>query len=112
MATFLEILPPLNGSIYFIRVIDLNDYFANPLLPIAGHMVYGCPLSHHCMAHRLEIAFGHSMKKFPVFRDLEDDQNKLYGFFHNSDKRYALFHEYLKNNKKRIFRFRKIFKVR
>ena len=69
-------------------------------------------ISHHCMAHRLEIAFGHSMKKFPVFVKLEEDMNKLYGYFHHSDKRYAILDKFLTDKGKKTFRFQKVFKVR
>ena len=35
---------PLIGHFYYIRFIDKNDYLANRLPPMAGHVVYGCPL--------------------------------------------------------------------
>ena len=69
-------------------------------------------ISHHCLAHKLELAFGHPMSEYKVFADLEADSNKLYAFFHNSDKRYALFDEYLISIGEQTFRFQKTFKVR
>ena len=69
-------------------------------------------ISHHCMAHRLELAFGHPMKEFQTFEELEKDMNKLYSYFHYSDKRYALLDEFLESKGKKTFRFRKVFKVR
>ena len=67
---------------------------------------------HHCLAHRLELAFGHPMRKYVVFEKLETGGNKLYAFFHMSHKRTALFDEYMISKQKQTFRATKLFKVR
>ena len=69
-------------------------------------------ISHHCMAHRLELAFGHPMKDYQVFEDLEKDTNKIYAFFSKSDRRYALMDKFLKEKQKTTIRFQHIYKVR
>ena len=69
-------------------------------------------ISHHCLSHRLELAFGHPMSEYKVFSELEADSNKLYAYFSRSDKRYALFHEYLKSIGEKPFKFQRIYKVR
>ena len=61
---------------------------------------------------RLELAFSHPMEEYPIFEELEADANRLYGFFHVSDKRYALLDEYVKGLNEATFRLSKIFKVR
>ena len=69
-------------------------------------------ISHHCMAHRLELAFGHPMQEYEVFEDLEKDSNKIYAYFHKSDRRYALLDKFLKERQKKTIRFQRIYKVR
>ena len=58
------------------------------------------------------MAFKHAMEAYPIFEELEEDANKLYGFFHISDKRYAILDKHVSDEGKMTFRLAKIYKVR
>lgn len=68
---------------------DFSNYLKHNLVGYASDGEAVMASQHHCMAHRLGLAIGHSFEKIPYFEDFEKLVNELFKFynFHTSKRK-------------------------